>query len=79
MAQYRALVDILIAHESRVVKAGEVFTTEFPKVKQADGTEVDMKLGSNLELVEEEKPTPKKGGKQATDGGKQATDGGDLV
>lgn len=52
MPKYRAKVPMLIAHESRLVAAGEEFDTTFPKVKTKDG-EVDMKLGDNLELVSE--------------------------
>jgi hypothetical protein len=48
MAKYIANRDTLIAHESRVVKAGEVFETTFPKVK-VNGKEVDMKLGDNIQ------------------------------
>lgn len=50
MPIYRAKVKILLAHESRVIEEGTEFTTVFPKVK-VDGKLVDMKLGSNLELI----------------------------
>lgn len=53
MPTYRAKVRMLIAHESKLVEAGETFDTIFPKVKTKGG-EVDMKLGDNLELVEDE-------------------------
>lgn len=51
MPKYKANVPMLISHESRIVQAGEVFETVFPKVKLADGTEADMKLGDNLSLA----------------------------
>lgn len=56
--QYRALRDTLIAHENRIVRAGDVFVTEFPE---------HMTLSDNLELVEEDKPAGRKA--KAQDGG----------
>lgn len=70
MPRYLAITDILIAHESRVVKAGTEFETVFPKVKTPDG-EVEMRLGESLRLVEPEAPKPAKG--------KAKPDGADLV
>ena len=46
MPRYLALTDLLISHESRVVKAGTEFETVFPKVKTADG-EVELRLSGN--------------------------------
>lgn len=60
MPKYRAKVKLLLAHESRVVDAGEEFETTFPKAKTADGKEVDMKLGDNIELVPVKKADDKK-------------------
>lgn len=53
---YRALVKLLIAHESRTVEAGEVFEAEFPE---------GMKLAPNIELVDAETAEPAKGAKKA--------------
>jgi hypothetical protein len=53
MAEYIAHTDLWLSHECRLVKAGEKFTTNFPKAK-VDGKEVEMRLSDNLELV---KPT----------------------
>lgn len=53
MAKYIANRDTLIAHENRVVKAGEEFETTFPKVKNHEGKEVEMTLGDNIALVDE--------------------------
>jgi len=58
MPRYIALRDTLISHECRVVKEGQEFTTTFPE---------GMKLGDNLQLVEDEKPAPKGKAKAATD------------
>ena len=58
MPRYIALRDTLISHECRVVREGQEFTTEFPE---------GMKLGDNLQLVEDEKPAPKGKAKAATD------------
>ena len=58
MPRYIALRDTLISHECRVVKEGQEFTTAFPE---------GMKLGDNLQLVEDEKPAPKGKAKAATD------------
>lgn len=66
MPRYLVLADTLIAHESRVVKAGEEIETEFPKVKNAKGELVEMRLGENLQLLKG-KPSGK------------GQDGGDLV
>jgi hypothetical protein len=65
MPKYIAIRDTLLSHENRVVKAGEVFETTFPKFK-VDGKEVDMKLSDNLEPYKEPK-------------GKAQGDGGDLA
>lgn len=54
MPKYVALRDTWLAHENRLVKEGQEFETVFPKVK-IDGKEVEMRLGSNLELVKAEK------------------------
>lgn len=54
MPKYRALRTTLLAHECRVVKEGEEFVTEFP---------AGMRLGDNLELVEEVKPQKGKASK----------------
>lgn len=59
MPKYRALRDILIAHEGRKVAAGDEFVTDFPKVKVGDEL-VDMKLGDNIELLPDEKPAKTK-------------------
>lgn len=48
MATYKAIVDTWLSHECRTVKAGTVFETEFPEIKEG----VPMKIGDNLELVE---------------------------
>lgn len=61
MPKYIANRDTWLSHENRLVKAGDEFTTTFPKVK-VDGKEVDMKLGDNLELVKESKAKPSKEG-----------------
>jgi hypothetical protein len=59
MPQYKALRDTLIAHECRIVREGDVFTTEFPGVNGKP-----MALGGNLELVDEppaeQKPAKRK-------------------
>lgn len=68
MPRYIALRATLLAHEGRVVKEGEEFTTEFPQVANDKGDLVDMKLGDNLRLVEEEKPNKKQTKGGATDG-----------
>jgi hypothetical protein len=57
MPRYIANRDTLLCHEGRVVKAGDIFETTFPKVK-VDGKEVDMKLSDNIELVKEGKAKP---------------------
>jgi hypothetical protein len=54
MPRYLAKRDTLIAHESRVVKAGDEFEATFPE---------HMKLGDNLELLPEAEKA--KGGKAA--------------
>lgn len=53
MAKYIAKAQTWLSHENRMVKADEVFTTTFPKVMVA-GKLVDMKLGENIEAVEDE-------------------------
>jgi hypothetical protein len=53
MPKYIARRDTLLAHENRVVKAGEEFTTTFPKVKNHEGKEVEITLADNIELVDE--------------------------
>jgi len=73
MPRYLALTDLLISHESRVVKAGTEFETVFPKVKTADG-EVEMRLGESLRLIEPEAEATAKPAK-----GKAKADGADLV
>lgn len=50
MPRYIALRDTWLSHECRLVKEGHEFTTEFPE---------GMKLGGNLQLVEDEKPAAK--------------------
>lgn len=55
MPRYIANRDTWLSHECRLVKAGTEFETVFPKVKLADGKDVEMRLGENLSLVEEEK------------------------
>lgn len=68
MPKYIALRDTWLSHDNRLVKEGEQFETTFPKVKLPDGKEVDMRLGDNLQPVEEEdKPTRKKKAAEATD------------
>lgn len=47
MPTYRTLVKRLLSHETRIVEAGDEFTTTFPKVK-VNGKLVDMKLGDTL-------------------------------
>jgi hypothetical protein len=60
MPKYITDVDRWISHESRLVKAGEEFDTEFPK--GPDGK--DMKLSDTLRLV---KSKPEGKGKGADD------------
>ena len=50
MARYIALRDTLIAHECRVVKEGQEFETTFP---------AGMKIGDNLQVIEDDKPAAK--------------------
>jgi hypothetical protein len=50
MAKYQAQRDTFVSHLGKIVKAGEVFETEFPK---------DMRLGDNLSLVKPEAEKPK--------------------
>jgi hypothetical protein len=50
MPKYVAIRDTWLSHESRLVKTGEEFDTEFPKVL-VDGKLVPMKLSGNIELV----------------------------
>lgn len=57
MPKYLAVNDIWLSHENRLIRAGEEFETTFPKVKTADGKEVDMRLGTNIKLAEGE-PVP---------------------
>lgn len=55
MPKYKANRDTWLSHECRMVKAGETFTTDFPKAKGPDGKPVgDMKLSDNIELVKED-------------------------
>ena len=56
MPTYKAKRDLWISHECKMVKEGEVFTTEFPK---------GMKLGTSLELVSD---INQKAGKAQDDG-----------
>lgn len=49
MPKYIANVDTLIAHENRIVRAGQEFETEFPN--GPDGK--PMRIFGNLSLVEE--------------------------
>lgn len=51
MPKYVALKTMLLAHESRVVKEGEEFITDFPLVKGEP-----MRLGENIRLIEEPEP-----------------------
>lgn len=67
MTTYKANQDTWLSHENRKVLAGETFNTTFPKVK-IDGKEVEMRLGENLELVEEAEAKPKGKGPGKTDG-----------
>lgn len=62
MARYKALRDTLLSHECRVVKSGEAFTTTFPDVGGKP-----MRLGDNLELLEDED-----GGEEAAGKSKKA-------
>jgi hypothetical protein len=55
MPRYKANVDLWISHENRKVNAGDEFETTFPKVINDKGKEVEMKLGSNIELIEDSK------------------------
>jgi hypothetical protein len=55
MPRYKAKVDLWISHENRKVNAGDEFETTFPKVINDKGKEVDMNLGSNIELIEDSK------------------------
>lgn len=75
MPKYIARRDTLLAHENRVVKAGEEFTTTFPKVKNHEGKEVEITLADNIELLEDDKPAKKSKAKQDGDG----DTGGDLA
>lgn len=52
MATYRALQQTWLSHESRMVEDGAVFQATFP---------AGMRLGDNLELVEDDKPKRKRG------------------
>lgn len=53
MAKYRALSDIWLGHENRLVRSGETFDTTFPLI---DGK--PMRIGSNLEILQD---TPAEG------------------
>lgn len=53
MPRYRANVKIWLGHECRMIEEGAEFETTFPKAKKPDGSEVDMKLGENIELLGE--------------------------
>lgn len=64
MPRYISDVDRWLSHECRLVKAGEEFSTEFPKVK-VNGELQEMKLSSTLHLVEDE---PKAKGKSKQSG-----------
>lgn len=55
MPRYKTNVDLWISHENRKVNAGDEFETTFPKVINDKGKEVDMNLGSNIELIEDSK------------------------
>lgn len=61
MAKYISTVDRWISHESRMVKAGEEFETEFPA---AGGK--PMRLGDTLREVASS-PATKRGQKPETD------------
>lgn len=62
MPQYIALRDTLLAHESRIVKEGETFTTDFPEVNGKP-----IVLGSNIKLIEPAKAAPAAKGQKADD------------
>lgn len=51
MPKYKAKSKIWLSHENRMVEAGEIFETTFPKV---GGKE--MRLSDNLELIKPDKP-----------------------
>lgn len=59
MPKYIANRDTLLAHECRVVRAGELFETTFPPAKNAKGEEVEMVLGDNIALAPKDKPKAK--------------------
>lgn len=50
MPRYKTLVDRLISHESRTVKAGEIFSTEFPPGPEGK----PMRLSETLFEVDED-------------------------
>lgn len=59
MPTYRTLVKRLLSHETRIVEAGDEFTTTFPKVK-VNGKLVDMKLGDTLICLDPPDDKPKR-------------------
>lgn len=61
MTKYLVKRDVLIAHESRLAKEGDIIETTFPKVKNSKGESVDMKLGDVFELLPEDEEKPSKG------------------
>jgi hypothetical protein len=63
MATYKVLRDTFIAHTSRLAKAGEIIDVDFPPIKRHGMPDQPMKMGSNLELVEDalEPEAPRKG------------------
>lgn len=63
MAKYRAKAKTWLSHECRMVDKDDVFEATFPKIKHKDGSETEMALGENLELVEESKADDKKSSK----------------
>lgn len=54
MPTYKANTDIWLSHESRIIRAGDTFSTVFPKVKNHKGELVEMRLGSNIESLDDQ-------------------------
>lgn len=56
MAKFNVLRDTFISHIGKVVKAGEVVEFDIPEIKG-----VPMRIGDNLELIEDKPKKAKKG------------------
>lgn len=77
MPRYRANTKLLLAHESRLVEAGDEFTTTFPKVL-VKGKKVDMKLGDNITLLGGDEAEAQGDAGQPEDTGAQDDSGADT-